>query len=180
MKVKAHIKYLRISPRKVRLAADVIRGLNVSDAGMQLKVLIKRSSGPLEKLLNSAIANAENNFGLSRTNLFVSEIFVNEGPTLKRWMPRAMGRAAQILKRTSHVTIVLSEINATQAPTSKKQDAKKSQVSTLKSQEDGGRAGKEVKNLDKKAFGKDQIDKAGIKGSQNVDNKKKFQRRKVI
>lgn len=111
MKVKAHLKNLRISPRKVRLVADLIRGLEVSEAKAQLSFLIKRSSLPLLKLLNSAIANAKHNFKLDENNLYIAEIFVNEGPTLKRIMPRAMGRAFQIRKRTSHVTIVLEEIN---------------------------------------------------------------------
>ncbi len=111
MKVKAKLNNLRISPRKVRLVIDLIRGLDVSEAKVQLNFLIKRSSKPILKLLDSAIANAKNNFKLDESNLYIAEIFVGEGPTLKRIMPRAMGRAFHIMKRTSHVTIILAERN---------------------------------------------------------------------
>lgn len=107
MKVKANLNYLRISPRKVRLVADLIRGMDVKDAETQLRFLTKKAAKPMLKLLKSAIANAEHNFGIDKDNLFVSEIQVNEGPRLKRWMPRAMGRADMILKRTSHIKLVL-------------------------------------------------------------------------
>ena len=109
MKVIAKLNNLRISPRKVRLVADLIRGLDVSDAKVQLNFLIKRSSRPMLKLLNSAVANASHNFKLDENNLYISELIVNEGPTLKRIMPRAMGRAFYIRKRTSHITLVLEE-----------------------------------------------------------------------
>jgi large subunit ribosomal protein L22 len=109
MRIKTQLKYLRISPRKVRLVADLIRGMNVEDARIQLKFLSKRSSEPLLKLLNSAIANAQNNFGLEKNNLYISEMLVNDGPTLKRWRPRAMGRSAGIKKRTSHIIMVLDK-----------------------------------------------------------------------
>ncbi|NOQ68255.1 50S ribosomal protein L22 [Patescibacteria group bacterium] len=109
MEVQAHLRNLRISPRKVRLIADVIRGMNVGNAKIQLEFINKKSSQPVLKLLNSAIANARHNFNLSEDNLYISKIFVNEGTTLKRWIPRAMGRASSINKRTSHITIALDE-----------------------------------------------------------------------
>ena len=109
MKVKAKLNNLRISPRKVRLVIDLVRGLNVSEARMQLNFLVKKSSTPILKLVDSAVANAKNNFGLDESNLYIAEIFAGEGPVLKRIMPRAMGRAFHIMKRTSHVTIVLDE-----------------------------------------------------------------------
>jgi len=109
MEVKAYLNNLRISARKVRLAANLIRGLDVSEAKVQLKFLPKRAAEPILKLLNSAIANAENNFKLSKDNLYVFKIFVDSGPILKRWMPRAFGRTAMIKKRTSHITIILDE-----------------------------------------------------------------------
>ena len=112
MEVQAHLRNLRISPRKVRLIADVIRGMNVSNAKIQLEFINKKSSQPVLKLLNSAIANAKHNFNLSEDNLYISKIFVNEGTTLKRWIPRAMGRASSINKRTSHITIALDEFKA--------------------------------------------------------------------
>ena len=109
MKVIATLKNVRISPRKVRLVVDSVRGMGVAAAEIQLSQTIKRSAPEIEKLLKSAIANAENNFGLDRDNLFVEEIRVGEGPRLKRWLPRAHGRATQILKRTSQVVIALNE-----------------------------------------------------------------------
>lgn len=109
MKVKAELNNLRISPRKAKLVADLICGMDAMEAVSQLDVAIKKTSGYMQKLLLSAIANAENNFGLSKNNLYVLEAVVGAGPTMKRWMPKAYGRAGQILKRTSKVRIVLEE-----------------------------------------------------------------------
>lgn len=105
----AKLSNLRISPRKVRLVAGLIRGKKVSEAQNQLAFLNKRSTDPILKLLKSAIANAKNNAKANEENLVISRIFVDCGPVLKRHMPRAFGRAAAIMKRTSHVTIVLEE-----------------------------------------------------------------------
>jgi large subunit ribosomal protein L22 len=110
MQVTAKARYIRMSPRKVRLVVDVIRGLDVVSALDQLNFMNKRARLPVMKLLNSAIANAENNFELDKNNLYIKEIRVDEGPTLRRWRPRAFGRAAPIRKRTSHISIVLAEI----------------------------------------------------------------------
>ena len=107
MKIIAKLNYLRIAPRKVRMAADIIRGMDVKDAEIQLRFLTKRAAVPLLKLLHSVTSNAQNNFNIEKSNLYISELQVNEGPPLKRWMPRAMGRAAQIMKRTSHINLVL-------------------------------------------------------------------------
>ena len=109
MKVAAKLNYLRISPRKARMVADTIRGQEVQVAINQLKFMNKRAARPLLKLLNSAVANAKNNFKLKENNLYISELNINEGPTIKRWQPRAMGRATPINKRTSHINIVLDE-----------------------------------------------------------------------
>ena len=109
MKVKASLKNLRMSPRKVRLVTRSIVGMNVAQALIQLQNLVKKTSNPLEKLLRSAIANAENNFGLDKDNLFVSNIQVGGGPSLKRWLPRAQGRATLILKRTCQIDLELEE-----------------------------------------------------------------------
>lgn len=111
MKVKAKLNNLRIAPRKVRLVVDLIRGLDVDTARDQLHFLPKKSAGAISKLLNSAIANAKHNFKLDPTSLYISEIFAGEGVTLKRIMPRAMGRAAHIRKRSSHITLVLADKN---------------------------------------------------------------------
>ena len=108
-RVKAKLKNLRISPRKVRLVASLIKGMDVENALFQLSSTVKGSSKSIEKLLKSAIANAENNFGLERKNLFVADIQIGEGPILKRWLPRAYGRATQIMKRTSTVFLTLEE-----------------------------------------------------------------------
>lgn len=110
MEVKASLNNLRVAPRKVRLVAGVINGLPVGEAKTQLKFLVKKSSRPILKLLESAQSNAEHNFGLDKNNLFVKSILVNEGRPLKRWLPRAFGRATPILKRTSHINIILQEL----------------------------------------------------------------------
>lgn len=109
MQVSASLNNLRIAPRKVGLVANSIRGLSAADALVQLEVTVKRTSPQMKKLLESAIANAENNFGLDRNNLYISEVRLGAGPTMKRWMPRAFGRASQILKRTSKVMIIVAE-----------------------------------------------------------------------
>lgn len=109
MKVTATLKNLRTSPRKVRLVANLIKGMDAKTALVQLEQVIKKSSHDFEKLVKSAIANAENNFGLDRDNLFVSDVQVGEGPKLKRWLPRAHGRATLLLKRTSRIDITLEE-----------------------------------------------------------------------
>ncbi|EKE25590.1 MAG: 50S ribosomal protein L22 [uncultured bacterium] len=110
MKVIASLNNLRTSPRKVRLVTNSIVGMNASAALVQLKHVVKKTSEPVEKLLSSALANAENNFGLDKENMFVSSILVGEGSKLKRWLPRAQGRATLILKRTSHIKLELEEI----------------------------------------------------------------------
>jgi len=109
MEVKASLKYLRIAPRKVRLVADLIRGLDVEEAKSLLSLERKRAAKSLLKLLNSAISNAKNNFHLSEDNLYIKTIRVDQGPTLKRYFPRAQGRATLIQKKTSHIFIELAE-----------------------------------------------------------------------
>lgn len=107
--MKAKLKYLRVSPRKVRLVADAIRGKSTGHAEKELLFASKKSAGPVLKLLRSAISNASHNNKKDANNLFVKEIRVDEGPILKRHMPRARGRATMIRKRTSHIQIVLEE-----------------------------------------------------------------------
>ncbi|OIJ15455.1 50S ribosomal protein L22 [Anaerobacillus arseniciselenatis] len=109
MQAKAVAKQVRIAPRKVRLVVDLIRGKQVGEAIAILRHTPKTASPVVEKLLNSAIANAEHNYEMDVNNLVISEAFVDEGVTLKRFRPRAMGRASRINKRTSHITIVVSE-----------------------------------------------------------------------
>ncbi len=112
MQAKAHLKYLRISPRKVGVVLDLIRNKPAKYAMAVLKNTSKSASEPLYKLLKSAMANAEHNYGMNADNLYVSECYVCPGPILKRIMPRAQGRAFRINKRTSHVTIVVEEKEA--------------------------------------------------------------------
>lgn len=109
MEAKAIAKYVRIAPRKARLVIDLIRGKEVGEAIAILRLTPKAASPIIEKVLNSAIANAEHNFSLDVSKLKVSEVFVDPGPTLKRFRPRAMGRASRIHKRTSHITVVVAE-----------------------------------------------------------------------
>lgn len=109
MEARAVLKDARISPRKVKIVLDLIRGKDLDVAMATLKHTPKAACEPLEKLLKSAAANAENNHNMDKDNLYVSECFVTAGRTLKRIMPRAQGRAYRILKRTSHITLVLKE-----------------------------------------------------------------------
>lgn len=109
MEARAKLSYARISPRKVKIVIDLIRNKPVGVALGILKNTPKAASPIVEKLINSAIANAENNHNMSADNLYVKEIFANPGPILKRIMPRAQGRAFRINKRTSHITVVLAE-----------------------------------------------------------------------
>lgn len=109
MEAKAHLKYLRVSPRKVKILCDLIRGKDVKTASAYLMQTPKAASEPVLKLLRSAIANAENNNAMDAEKLYVSTAVANPGPVLKRGMPRAKGRYNRILKRTTHITIGVSE-----------------------------------------------------------------------
>ncbi len=107
--VKATAKYVRIAPRKVRVVMDLIRGKSVSDALAILKFTPKRGAVLVTKVLNSAVANAENNFDMDAEDLYVSKCYADQGPTLKRIHPRSRGQAFSILKHTSHITVTVSE-----------------------------------------------------------------------
>ena len=109
MEAKAYLKFARISPRKVQIVCDLIRGKDVKTARAILMATPKAASELMIKLLGSAVANAENNFNMDGEELYVKEAHVAPGPVMKRVMPRAQGRAFRILKRTSHVTVVLAE-----------------------------------------------------------------------
>src|SRR5690625_2881711 len=112
MQAKAVAKTVRIAPRKVRLVMDLIRGKEVGEAISILKHTNKRTAPIVEKLINSAVANAEHNYDMDIDHLIVSEAYADEGPTLKRFRPRAQGRATKINKRTSHITVVVAETAA--------------------------------------------------------------------
>lgn len=109
MEARAIAKYVRISPLKVNFICNEIRGKQVDEALSILKFTPKKGARILEKVLNSAIANAENNLNLDRDNLYVSEAYANDGPHMKRWRPKAKGMAYPILKRSSHIGVVVKE-----------------------------------------------------------------------
>lgn len=109
MEAKAVAKRIRISPRKARLVVDLVRGKEIGEAYGILKNTSNKAAKIIEKVLTSAVANAENNHGMIAEELYVSEAYIDEGPTMKRYKPRAMGQASPINKRTSHVTIIVAE-----------------------------------------------------------------------
>lgn len=109
MQVSATEKYIRISPQKVRLVVDAIRGKPVAEALAILQFLPQQAAKEVAKAVKSAAANAENNYNLSPEDLYVTAVSANEGPTLKRFRPRAHGRVSPILKRSSHITVVVGE-----------------------------------------------------------------------
>ena len=109
MEAKAVAKYVRIAPRKVRVVMDLIRGKSVADAFAILKFTPTVGAEAIEKVLKSAVANAENNFDMNVDNLYVSSCFVDQGPTMKRIHPRSRGQAFKILKRSSHITVAVEE-----------------------------------------------------------------------
>lgn len=167
MIVTAQLNNLRIAPRKVRLVAGTLRGMPVERAEHQLNFIVKRSSGPLGKLLKSAVSNAENNFGLVKENLFIKELIVNEGVKVKRFMPRAMGQAGMIQKKSARIKIVLEEkvpglkarrpepavkeIKAASEEEKIQEKSKKPITETKKSVDKKGVFG-EVKNIGRKLF----------------------------
>ena len=128
MEVKAFARYIRMSPRKVKLVIDLIRGKRVTEAQTILAFTVKGAVVPVLKLLNSAIANAKHNFKLEESNLVVKKITADQGPSLKRFRPRAFGRAAGIKKRTTHITLILDEM--VKKPESKKLETKKEDKKT--------------------------------------------------
>lgn len=134
MEVRAKKKYLRISSRKIRLVADLIRGKYVGDAENILNFTQKASAKHVRSLIHSAIASADHNYNLDPSNLYIKEIYVNEGPTLKRFRPRSQGRAYSIFKRTSHIQVVLDEKDDKKRKTRrvKKIDAKDEKGKKLK------------------------------------------------
>jgi len=184
MLFEAKLNHLRISPRKVRLVTNLIKGLSVKQAEIQLKFLTKRSAIPVLKLLNSAVANAKDNGNSSKDNLFVINTKVDVGPTLKRWRPRAMGRASAIMKRTSHITLTLSQKEQSIV----KEDKKEEKIKPIKkdetlleeigkeAKEEKEISEKERKNFDKKSHSKKSKEKST--SSQSLRSVKKTFRRK--
>jgi large subunit ribosomal protein L22 len=110
MEAKATVRYVRVTPQKARRAVDLIRGQQVEEARRILRFSPLGASKVLEKALNSAVANAEQQPGIAAQNLVVDRAWVDDGPTLKRWRPRAYGRATKVMKRTSHITLVVRSL----------------------------------------------------------------------
>lgn len=159
MKVTAKLNNLRISPQKVRLAANLMKGLDVANAQVQAENLVKGSSSSIGKLIKSAIANAENNFGLDRDNLYVYDIQVGEGVKLRRWMPRAFGRASLILKRSSHIYVTLEE-----RVEGKNRKTKEQLIREKKEREDAKKRAEEAMAKEEKADGNKKEDQeSGVK-----------------
>ena len=134
MEIKAQAKFVRTSPRRARWVVDLVRGLDVNEAANQLQFMPKVAAGLVLKLLNSGIANAINNFKLQRDNLYIKAITVDGGPVLKRWQPRAFGRATPIRKRSSHINLILAEKVETKKSIEKQKDVleKPKMTETLK------------------------------------------------
>src|SRR3989338_1670196 len=130
MESTAHLRYIRIAPRKMRLVANLIRGKKLARSRMILKFTPNKSTESLLKLIESAVASAQHNFGVEETQLYISKIIVNEGPKLKRIRPRARGKAFPIQKKTSHISVVLAEITLPSGA-DKEQRKKTEEASTI-------------------------------------------------
>ena len=109
METRAIARFVRISPQKIRLVIDQVRGKKVEEALNMLAFAPQKGAGILKKVIHSAVANAQENSGMDVDSLYISRAYADEGPTIKRWMPRALGRATRIRKRTSHITVVVDE-----------------------------------------------------------------------
>jgi large subunit ribosomal protein L22 len=125
MEARAQARFVRVTPMKARRVVDLIRGLPAADAQAVLRFAPQDASEPVGKVLDSAIANATNNHNLNPASLVVAEAYVDEGPTMRRFRPRAQGRAFRIRKRTSHITVVLEDLDAREPVAPKKATAKK-------------------------------------------------------
>ncbi len=109
METRAIARFVRISPQKIRLVIDQVRGKKVEEALNMLAFAPQKGARILKKVIHSAVANAQENAGMDVDSLYISRAYADEGPTIKRWMPRALGRATRIRKRTSHITVVVDE-----------------------------------------------------------------------
>ncbi len=157
MEVSASAKHIKMSARKIRLVIDVVRGLGVNEALDQLRFINKWAAKPVAKLINSAVANAENSFELDKNNLFIKEIKADEGQVLRRWMPKAHGRATPIRKRTSHISLMLAEVKD-----SGKKQAKKGKIEAPVKLESRPKEDEGIKTKEKEAEkAKDAIEEKG-------------------
>lgn len=173
MTVTGKLKHLHIAPRKVREVADLIRGKTAGEAQTILEFLVKKPAEPMLKLLKSAITSANHNFKLDQANLYISKITVDEGPGLKRWRPGSRGRVSPIMRRTSHITLVLGEINETEG--SKVKDKKNVVSSTTENPLDKGTK-KEKKITEKQKFKQERKNRNPKK---EIGTKRIFQRKSI-
>ena len=168
--VTAKLSNLQTAPRKVRLLANLIKGLSVEQARQQLRVSAKHVALPLLKLVNSAVANAEHNFQVDASTLRIKSITVGDGRKLKRYQPRSFGKAALILRRASHVYVVL-EGEKSKSPAKKKPIAKTANKSK-KNTEDQPKVKKEAKGRGVKGFKKEIVDPRGLGHQRPTQHKK--------
>ncbi|MEX1064295.1 MAG: 50S ribosomal protein L22 [Candidatus Paceibacterota bacterium] len=177
MQVTAQLNNLRISPRKVRLISGLIKGMDVNAAKFQLDHLVKKSARPIQKLLESAMSNAQSNFNLVKDNLYIKDILVNEGPKLHRYKAKGFGSVSPIEKKTSHIKITLDE----RVPGLKSSEQKPAKAEEVKEKPEEIKAEEQVRDIDMKEEKKPEIKKElgkkeGIVGKLG----KKFFRRKAI
>jgi large subunit ribosomal protein L22 len=176
MLVEAKLRYARISPRKFRMVADLVRGMKVKEAEGVLKFTIKRPARPMLKLLNSATANAKNNFNIEKDNLYIAEVKVDGGPMMKRFRPQARGLVHQIQKKTSHVYIRLEKIKKDDTVEEKKATKKKEKIKKVYKSEKP----KEDTKTTKKGKGSDDgSTKEDSMKDQKVDKKAIFRRKSI-
>ncbi len=176
MLVEAKVKYIRMAPRKVRLVADTVRGMNAEEAQKVLHFIVKRSTNPVLKLLNSAIANAEHNFNMKKENLYIAEIKVDGGPIIKRFRPRARGSTSAIQKKTSHISIKLAEIKEKEGKKDLPKKQKQAKIKTVYQTEKP----KEETTKESDVKSKKDIDKSSEKQKEQKGEKKTIFRRKSI
>jgi len=162
MEINAKAKHIKISPRKVRLVVNAVRGMNTTKALEHLKFINKKAAGPVGKLIKSGIANAVNNYELDKDNLFIKEIRVDQGTVLKRWQPKAHGRATTLRQKMSHIVLVLAEIKESGKKKSKAQKIEAPVKLGAKPKEDEGVKIKEEKEKKPKDIARD-------KGKEIVD-----------
>lgn len=150
MPVKVYLRNLRTAPRKVMLVVDLIRGLGVDEAAEQLRYMPKRAAVPIMKLLNSAVAAAQNDFKMNKEDLYISKVTVDTGATLKRSMPHAMGRAFPIMKRTSNITLELDKKEAALETIEEKKSDEAGESGVAEPKKTSAKKGKTKKEKSKK------------------------------
>jgi large subunit ribosomal protein L22 len=173
MLIEAKLRYARISPRKFRMVADLVRGLSVEEAESVLKFTVKRPARPMLKLLNSVTANAKNNFNIEKENLYIAEVKVDGGPMMKRFMPQARGVVHQIQKKTSHVYIRLEKIREEEEEKKKKTVKKEKIKKVYQSEKPKEEVSLKKKGKDDEATKEDSLKK------QQPDKKSMFRRKSI-